>query len=83
MYKRQCLTSEATALAVDEHVILTEGIGQRQGLANDGLQRFIAEVAIEITLIDEDLALAGDQTNAGDRLFSSANGCLLYTPRCV
>ena len=71
---RARLAGEAAALAVDEHVILAQGVGQNQRLTNDGLEGFVAEILLEVALIDDDIALAGNETNASDRLFSSANG---------
>ena len=68
------LAGEAAALAVDDDVELAGGFGQVQGLTDDHLQGLIAEVLVQGALVDDDVTLAGDQTNASDRLFSSANG---------
>src|SRR5699024_9581036 len=58
----------------DDDVEAAVGLGQHQRLTNDGLERLIAEIIVDGTLVDDDISLAGDQTNASDRLFSPAYG---------
>ena len=68
------LAGVTAALDVHDHVETAGGIGQSQGLTHLHLQGFVAEIIVDATLVNGDIALTGDQTNASDRLFSPANG---------
>ena len=67
------LAGVAAAGNADDDVKAAEGLSEGEGLANDGLEGLETEVLIQGTLIDGDIAFAGDQTNTGDRLFPSAD----------
>ena len=71
------LASEATAVYVNQNVI-TSHLGQGQGLTDGHLQRFIAEVVFDITIVDDDLAFTSNQTNAGHSGLAAANSVVFY-----
>lgn len=63
------LAGVAAAGNADDDVKTAEGLGEGEGLANDGLEGFETEVLIQGTLIDGDIAFAGDQTNTAIAFF--------------
>ena len=69
---RAGLAGGAAAGAVDEDVEFTAGVGDFEG-AEDGFAiALFGEVIVELALIDENLAVAGRNADAGDGALSAA-----------
>ena len=69
---RACLTGDTAALYVGNDVILAYSVGNAERLVDNELEGFKAEIIVDVTTVDGDLAGTGIQTNAGDGALSSA-----------
>ena len=69
---RAGLAGQTAAADVDHDVKITD-IGQVHGLANRHLQGFKSEIIVDIALVDHDFAIAGNQADAGNGFFATAN----------
>ena len=67
-----CLAGEATAVYVNNYVELANSVGNAEGLVNDELHGLKTEVLVDAAAVDGDLAGAGVEANASDRLLSAA-----------
>jgi len=75
---RASLTGSAAAVYVDEYVKLVFQTYYVQGGTYYHLQRFkAAEVIVDIPLVDEDLAIAGEKTHAGYAALSPTGSNIL------
>src|SRR3954471_13168365 len=68
------LAREPAAGDVHEDVVAVDHLGELERLAQDHLRRGAAEVVVDVTTVDEDLARAGHHPHAGDRLLAAAGG---------
>ncbi len=66
------LAGNAAAGYAADNIKLFAGLGENQGLANDELQGFKAEIIIDIAVVDGDFAGALIKSYAGNGAFSSA-----------
>ena len=64
------LAGHAAAVDTADDIELLRRTRQREGLANDELQRFKAEIIIDGPVVNGDLARAGINTHAGNGFFS-------------
>ena len=69
---RARLAGRAAAVDVDVHVILFGKVRENQGRTDDHLEGFETEILVDVTLVDRDVAGAGEKTNARDGLLASA-----------
>ena len=58
-------------------VKLAEGIGKGHGLTNDQFQSLQAEIIVDVSAVNGDLAGAGVQTNAGHGALSTAGAIVI------
>ena len=72
MTDRAGLTGDAAALDVGDDVIFADSVGNAERLVDNELEGFQAEIIVDVTAVDGDLAGTGLQTNAGDGALSSA-----------
>ena len=66
------LAGHAAAVDTADDIELLRRTRQREGLANDQLQRFKAEIIIDGPVVNGDLARAGINTHAGNGFFPAA-----------
>ena len=71
------LTGIAAAVNINEDVKLAEGVGELEGSTNDHLEGFISKVIVEISLVDDDFAGAGNETYTGNGAFTPAGSKIL------
>ena len=69
---RAGLTGDAAAFDVGDDVIFANSVGNAERLVDNELEGFQAEIIVDVTAVDGDLAGTGIQTNAGDGALSSA-----------
>ena len=77
MTDRAGLAGRATAVDIDADIVLAERVGEHEGRADDHLQSLETKVIVNVTLVDRDVAGAGEQPNAGDGFFTSAGAKIL------
>ena len=83
MTDRAGLAAQTTAADVHQNVHVAAGLGQFQGLANRHFEGFQTEILVQITLVDHDLTVAGDQTDTGDGRLTTSYGIVLkLSPFC-
>ena len=66
------LTGDAAAIAQSDNVELTGGIGHLEGSKGVLNELMTAEILLGVTLVDGHLAGAGDETDAGDGVLTTA-----------
>ena len=66
------LTGDAAAIAQSDNVELTGGVGHLEGSKGVLNELMTAEILLGITLVDGHLAGAGDETDAGDGVLTTA-----------
>src|SRR6185369_15813018 len=72
---RAGLARHATALDLDHRVVVALGAGHPEGHPDVRLVHRVAEVLLERSPVDDDLALPGEQANTGDgRLATTGPG---------
>ena len=66
------LTGDAAAIAQSDNVELTGGVGHLEGSKGVLNELMTAEILLGVTLVDGHLAGAGDETDAGDGVLTTA-----------
>ena len=66
------LTGDAAAIAQSDNVELTGGVGHLEGSKGVLNELMTAEILLGVTLVDSHLAGAGDETDAGDGVLTTA-----------
>ena len=66
------LTGEAAALNIYQYIVFSAGAGKLKRLANHHFEGLQTEIIVHSALIDGDIALAGNQSYAGNSGLSSA-----------
>ena len=61
MADRTGLTGVATAVNIDVYVERGKRVGKHHRRANNHLEGFVAEIILNVTLVDGDIAAAGEQ----------------------
>eukprot|EP00919_Chromeraceae_sp_WS-2016_P016640 GHVR01039774.1.p1 GENE.GHVR01039774.1~~GHVR01039774.1.p1 ORF type:complete len:227 (+),score=37.06 GHVR01039774.1:130-810(+) len=69
------LTAETAAGNRDDNVVLVGAFGRHDRLLDDQLQHWTGKIGCKLTAIDRDLALAGLDPDAGNRVLALA-GCI-------
>ena len=71
------LAGNAAASDGANDIKLAQGIGKGHGLTNDQLQSIQAEIIVDVSAVNGDLAGAGVQTNAGHGALSTAGAIVI------
>ena len=72
MADRARLTGNTAAGNPDDNVKLVFDLGQCQRLTDNQLEGLKAEIIVDVTVVDGDLAGSGLHTDAGKRTFAAA-----------
>ena len=71
------LPAQTAATYIHQNVHVAAGLGQFQGLTNRHLEGFQTEILVQIALVDQNLTVAGDQTDTGDGRLTTSHGIVL------
>ena len=78
-----CLTGDTAAVYVSNDVVLADSVCNAEGLVDDELEGFEAEVIVYVTAVDGDLAGTGINSYASDGALSSARTIEIRLSTCI